>query len=254
MIAKNLSEFQEQISQLTISTNTVKWYRGQADKSWTLKPSLWRDFNREDERGMNHEFLWKAPSRTSNPPKDKDWSSWLSLMQHYRLPTRLLDWSKSPLVALYFAVEKIMLSSKMNEPQADAAVWILSPGTLNVISGLEPYIFSIQTETAKKMIEPAFVNPKWVKENEKIIAVSAIENDIRMMAQQSAFTIHSSMLGLEEYNGNESFLNKIEIPKQFIRDIAVELDILGFKPSIIYPDLENLSIEIKTRYLKLNGY
>lgn len=253
MIAKNLSEYLEQIIQLTISTNNVNWYRGHADKTWPLKPSLWRNFTRENERGMNHEFLWKAKSRTQNPPMDKDWPAWLSLMQHYRLPTRLLDWSKSPLVALYFAVEKIMLASKEVEPETDAAVWILSPGILNIYSGLEPYIFSIQTETAKEMIDPAFVNPKWVKENNKIIAVSAIEHDIRMMAQQSAFTIHSSMLGLEEFKSDNPFLYKIKIPKQHIRNISLELDIMGFKPSIIYPDLENLSTEIKTRYFKLKG-
>lgn len=253
MTANNLSAFLEKIIEITLQTNSINWYRGQTNKDWSLKPSLWRNFTREDERGMNHEFLWKAKSRSKTPPNDKDWPSWLSLMQHYRLPTRLLDWSKSPLIALYFAVEKAMLTSKVIEPETDAAVWILAPGTLNIASGLEPYIFSIQTETAREMIEPAFVNPKWVNENNKIIAVSAIENDIRMMAQQSAFTIHSSMIGLEEYENSNSYLHKIVIPKLFIKQISVELDIMGFKPSIVYPDLENLSTEIKTRYLRLNG-
>lgn len=253
LIVNNLSEFLEEVIQLTISTNTINWYRGQANKDWTLKPSLWRDFSSENERNMNHEFLWKAKSRTKNPPNDKDWPAWLSLMQHYRLPTRLLDWSKSPLIALYFAIEDTMLSTKFKEPDSDAAVWILSPADLNITSGLKGYIFSIQTETARKMIEPAFIDPQWAEENNKIIAVSAIENDSRMMVQQSAFTVHSSTLGLEEYKGNIPFLYKVVIPQKSIIKIALSMDIMGFKPSIIYPDLENLSLEIKTRYLKLKG-
>ena len=51
--------------------------------------------------------------------------SWLTLMQHYGLPTRLLDWSESPLVALYFAL------SSDEDAKADAAVWVLNPMKLN---------------------------------------------------------------------------------------------------------------------------
>lgn len=253
MIAKNISEYIEHIKSITLKNNTINWYRGHADITWELKPTIWRTFSRENERGMNHEFLWKAQSRTLNPPVDGDWAGWLSLMQHYRLPTRLLDWSKSPLIGLYYAIEESILSSKEIEPKNDAEVWVLMPGKLNVISGLEPYIFSIKNTTAIEMIEPAFLSPSKVKENDKIIAVSAIENELRMMVQQSAFTIHSSQEALENYPENEKFLKRIKLPKECLNDIALDLDLLGFKPSNIYPDLENLSKEIKIRYQKLCG-
>ena len=45
------------------------------------------------------------------------------LMQHHRVPTRLLDWSESPLAGLFFAVEE--------EPGADGALWCLLPTELN---------------------------------------------------------------------------------------------------------------------------
>ena len=251
---KNFGEYVEIIKEVTLGDNKILWFRGHADHSWNLQPSVWRNYSRDDERAMNHEFLWKAKSRTLRPPIDKDWSSWLSLMQHYRLPTRLLDWSKSPLVALYFAIEQSILSLRKEIPNTDAAVWLLCPGELNVVSGLEPYIFSIQTGTARDMIEPAFLNPQRVKENDKIIAVSAIEDDIRMMVQQAAFTIHSSLLPLENYCDVSRFLKKIIIPKESIPSMSIEMDILGIKQSMIYPDLENLALEIQRRYSRLTGH
>lgn len=248
MIARSISEYLSIVKDISIETDLINWYRGHADESWLLKPSIWREFSTEEERGMNHEFLWKAKARTSNPPQDKDWAGWLSLMQHYGLPTRLLDWSKSPLIALYFALDKFHLSSKKIENETNATVWVLQPGTLNITSGMEPYIFSINNSTARSMIEPAFLNPKDVIENEKIIAVSAIETDLRMIVQQSAFTVHSSQIDLNHYPGNETFLKKIYLPMESLPEISYELDVLGFKPSNIYPDLGYLAKETRKRY------
>ncbi len=53
---------------------------------------------------------------------------WISLAQHYRVPTRLLDWSENPLVALYFAVE---VDEDSNGAQVDGRVWALNPLQLN---------------------------------------------------------------------------------------------------------------------------
>jgi hypothetical protein len=54
-------------------------------------------------------------------PSEDDLAGWLSLMQHYRLPTRLLDWSFSPLIAAYFSV-----NDRFVEP-VDACIWALAP-------------------------------------------------------------------------------------------------------------------------------
>lgn len=255
MVANNIGEYLENLKYLFSIDRNIKWYRGHSNCEWELRPTIWRVFTDRDERGMNHEFLFKSKPRMVNPPKDKDWPGWLSLMQHYRLPTRLLDWSKSPLVALYFAVEDYLKSSNRLECSKDGIVWILSPSALNAISGLGPHISSIYTEAARKMIDPAFADPKWEADwadmKNKIIAASAIETELRMMVQQSAFTIHSSTTPLEQYQENEKYLWKIYLPKERMKYISDELHLLGFSPSIIYPDLENLSNEIRTRYEKL---
>ncbi|MFT3911464.1 MAG: FRG domain-containing protein [Ferruginibacter sp.] len=245
MVARNISEYLNIVKDIILKPNLVCWFRGHANENWELKPTIWRYYNRELERNINHEFLWKAKSRSKNLPVDKDWSGWLSLMQHFGLPTRLLDWSKSPLIALYFAIQDF---NQKNEALYDAAIWTLFPGKLNVYSGIEDLIYSIYNETARKMIEPAFINPIYAAENEKIIAVSAVETDLRMLTQQSAFTIHSSTDSLSNYAIQANCLNKIIIPKESLKEISLELDILGFKPSTIFPDLENLAKELILRY------
>lgn len=91
-------------------------YRGQADASWRLEPSLRRELASKNENRMRCfeieqdakvEFASQAHLHMDPAalPNENDWLEWWSLMQHYLAPTRLLDWSSSPYVAAYFAVE-----------------------------------------------------------------------------------------------------------------------------------------------------
>jgi len=61
-------------------------------------------------------FKRSAHQYLSHLPKDDDLVSWLAIMQHYGAPTRLLDWTKSPYVAAYFAAE---------EAQEPFAIWAI---------------------------------------------------------------------------------------------------------------------------------
>jgi hypothetical protein len=102
------------------------WWRGHALSSWTLQPQIYR---RKDGAIVENDFVRtfrrKAQSRHQNCPRLEDVTNWLFLMQHHRLPTRLLDWSESILIAAYFAV-------KDKEKHSQAGVlWALSPVQLN---------------------------------------------------------------------------------------------------------------------------
>ena len=97
-------------------------FRGQSNSEWLLRTSIERtsffaksyhvekDFVRDFQRGA---FTY---ANNIPLPKDDDYLSWLSLMQHHGAPTRILDFSFSPFIAAFFALE---------ETQTDCAVWAL---------------------------------------------------------------------------------------------------------------------------------
>ena len=109
-------------------------YRGQADTAWGLKPLLTRlvadrGFTRADVHTLERDAIreFKAEAHRFLSPylaqSTVDCGGWWSLMQHYGVPTRLVDWTSSPYVATYFAV--------CEEFESDGAVWLLHPDILN---------------------------------------------------------------------------------------------------------------------------
>ena len=111
------------------------FFRGQANVTWPLRPSIARSLGHTPsgqaaniERMAVDEFKMHAhlhiphhfiPSKTqgcvSVDNGDREFFEWLALMQHYRAPTRLLDWTTSVYVAAYFAV-----ADEWDEP---GAIW-----------------------------------------------------------------------------------------------------------------------------------
>jgi|ERR1019366_1382333 hypothetical protein len=109
-----------------------KWLFRGVLSDWKFKPSLervcedWGVLPTERplvEKRLLREFKRAYPPRAEIPaPRHSDDLAWLALMQHYGAPTRLLDWTFSPFIAAFFALD-LLLSSK--EPTT-ATVWALS--------------------------------------------------------------------------------------------------------------------------------
>ena len=98
------------------------------------------------------------------------------------------------------------------------------------------------------MLLPAFKhnhhNPELI---DRILAVSSTENNLRMYAQQSNFTVHNSLKSLESIC-DEHMLYKIIIPKECKEYFLENLRVFGITEGSVYPDLDHISNDLKDSY------
>ena len=79
---------------------------------------------------------------------------------------------------------------------------------------------------------------------DKVIAINTQQRDIRMLVQQSVFTMHGSSKPLEEYDDAEKFLRKFTIPQKSKIEFWASVQQLGIKESYLFPDLDHLATEL----------
>jgi len=218
------------------------WFRGHAKKSWKLNPGYLRLENPPSESTLLKRFKQSAAMLLERDPKDS--FDWLFLMQHYGLPTRLLDWSESPLVALYFAID-----DHEDHHDEDAAVWCLRPSELNKKANIEDdheefFIPSFDDEELKNYsIESLASGPK--RTRLLPIATIATRNNSRIQAQLGVFTIHHlDEVSIEEI-GDASHVVKYTIPAASRGQILSQLRLLGFSKFTMFPELSSIGDNIK---------
>ena len=222
-------------------SNKQLWYRGEDNSTLTLVPSIQRSERRlERERFLSNDFYIRAKQTLESPPSRNNYAYWIALMQHYGLPTRILDWSRSPLIAVFFATETYRTVTDQ-----DACVWVLVPDALNAQEGFDRCIYPIDADTTQEMLLPAFKHRHHNPELEdKILACASTDPNMRMYAQQSCFTVHNSLRKLEDIC-DEQMLYKIIIPRDRKQYFIDSLRVLGITESFIYPDLEHICRDLR---------
>jgi len=233
-------ELFEAIFWMSRGTTGRLWWRGQ-ERDWDLLPSVNRPTKRFVEEFLTFNFSRKAMSRYSRCPSRDDFPSWLFLMQHYGLPTRLLDWSASPLVALFFALENFNIMQN----DEDSVLWGLDAPALNETQLGVRMISSAHSDTVLPLFIDAFTQRENRSDSKQVAAVMTDEIDVRQLLQQSMFTIHGSTEPLNRLPGYEKFLRKILIKKEAKLMCSVAMTDLGISRSALFPDLDNLAKELK---------
>jgi FRG domain len=160
------------------------FFRGQADSSWRLKPTLARlvppGSVTEDEIDDLQEQAMELFSAHVNAPKDgssgllspppEHGLDWAAVMQHHRAPTLLLDWSYSPFIAAYFAV------AELDRWDKDGTVWFFHESLVDVSANNDMYARARFNNTPP---DPSL---------RKYFAYSSTYPNTRMKAQYSLFT------------------------------------------------------------------
>lgn len=191
---KTITCISDLIEYIKLSGYDMLWFRGQRKASWSLQPYIYRNYTPLLESQMIQRFMLKAQIFKDNCPAKTEYGDWLVLMQHYGLPTRLLDWSESPLVAAYFATAG-------NKGEEGASISMLNPGLLNSSLhefGTLPNLSTLSPEL-KERCHNAFKLPENRTSSFRPVAVIASQNDFRMLNQMSCFTLHDMSTPLDEY-------------------------------------------------------
>ena len=257
---KSLIEYINIIETVRKNAGHTLWFRGCTRSNYPLKPSLYRHKKKRTIKNLvelEYKILTRFKQRSlpfhSNPLRD-DWET-LFFMQHYGIPTRLLDWTENPFIALYFAVMNLEYESENNtiHYKYPASVWILDPiiWSLHALDkrGYEPEIMSTDIpEINRYAPQRTFTSMP-----EKPIALYGAHNSQRIVSQRGVFVIFgqdiSSMQNqYTKYNFPTDCLIKLFIERPLLSIMRESVLQSGITESVVFPDLEGLSQELRRTF------
>ncbi|EWY38717.1 hypothetical protein N825_11070 [Skermanella stibiiresistens SB22] len=253
-VVNNLTEFAASVSDLASNNRGVRWFRGTSRSTHSLVPSLYRHPTMkgandliELEWELLSEFRHQAPPFAGKLPDAN--LELLFLMQHFGVPTRLLDWSENPFIALFFALENAM----PNPVDAyDAAVWILDPVSLNRRSTS----YRVTNTGIFGAYAPELAGYEPSADGRRVamrlpLGIFGIHNSPRIVAQRGAFVMFgrdTTALDLNsDLSGPDGVVHKILIKAESRWQMRKDLSNIGISDSVVYPDLDGLGREIKNR-------
>ena len=213
------------------------WFRGQSDSSWSLLPGYQRLSKPLPESVIINRFKQNANFLIRNIGTNK--FDWLFYSQHYGVPTRLLDWSESPLFAIYFAVT--------SNDSKTGALWVLKPLELNRAISIDgkkdDYLPSFEDnellDYSTETIEATRLNGILPK------AAIATRNNPRIQAQLGVFTISHLTIQPIEKIGNGDHIIKYTISPKAKKKLKNELKLLGISKFQLFPELSSVGELIK---------
>jgi FRG domain len=201
-------------------------FRGQRE-DWPLLPKIARVRPRSnlltDERRMTEAFRREGAAHFSSALAN-DWDL-LAIAQHHGMATRLLDWTKNPLAALWFAIR-----TPAEHRTRDAVIWVYCPTDDDLVKDFEDN--SPFTGSRTRVFEPRHITP-------------------RIKAQDAVFTAHKYLttkhrfVPLERNAAQRGKLQKVVIaPRQF-NELRYQLDRCGIHDASLFPDLDGLAKRVE---------
>ena len=214
------------------------WYRGLSREDYKLDPSISRNgYSLGDEQALINNFKKDAVPFVEHRPTS-EWE-WLFLMRHHGVPTRLLDWSESALVGLFFATHSQDAPDKNDDH--NGTLWILLPTEMNKDSSLARTTPHLPMFGADAALDP--YAPGRVAHGPPLppAAALAMRQSRRMEVQQSVFTVsHQTEAALEEQVSRPGTLRRCLVPSRAKPHLREQLHNLGISRLTLFPDLDNV--------------
>jgi hypothetical protein len=217
-------------------------------------------FTESYERRLINEFQRRAHHYLQHIPDRCDLSEWIALMQHFGAPTRLLDWSYSPFVAIYFAVERA--------DGCKCIVWAMesalytSTKSLNKLGENEvneyfekeivPHMLQYPDESKfiqYKIIQYLFANPKngiYLINPYRLSERASIQQGAHLMPGNIAVTFEANLLEYDQAYDNLTCL-EIDITPKLRKEIIINLQRMNINRATLFPGIQGFAESMETR-------
>ncbi len=225
-------------------------FRGVSDKAYNLKTSFLR--NCGSNAGLEYHLLRNFQKYAQIDDAEVTWSDWhwMTLAQHHGLPTRLMDWTYSPFVAMHFATSE---TSRFN---CDAAIWHVDYGKVNRLLP-PPLIDTLNTVGGKAftlaMMEKAIPDiPCFdtLSKHDLVLFFEPPSLDARIVNQFAFFSVMSSPLAsLDEWLlEHPDLYRRVIIPADLKWEVRDKLDQANITERTLFPGLDGLASWLSRHY------